>query len=565
MAFKSLWVTTFAVFGSCILHAQPISPPAILWQNTFGGEWGEPFWEMDVATNDGCILGGASGSGVSGNKTAPSWGSGDFWAVRVDAHGNQLWDRSYGGEDSDEMRSLKRTQDGGFVFAGDTTSGIGGIKSTRGYGGTDYWVVRTDANGQKLWDQTIGSEGSDFLQAVCETSDGGFLAGGVSWAGISGGKTSANYGDLDAWLVRLDANGNKVWDQSFGGTGDDRITDICMTQDGGFILGGFSSSPPSGNKTSPAYGGWDGWLIRLDANGTKLWEKTFGGANGDVLHSLQQTRDGGFILGGSTESSNNGTRTTPVFGANDYWIVRLDASGNQLWERVYGGNSFDYLLSVRETLDGGFILSGDSDSGPSGNKTSPRRGGALYTYDLWVVRTDAAGNKLWDQSFGGSGYDYQGIIRQSPDGTFLLGGFSASTGGGNKTSTNYGNGDYWLLKLAADIPVDTDADDDGVPDSEDACPQTPPGAVVSATGCSIEQLAPCDGPTPDGRWKNHGQFVGARIRVILEFHQAGLITKAEAGEFVRQAAQSNCGKAATDKMKPAANPQTDKRRSLSRP
>src|SRR5262249_16268409 len=153
----------------------------------------------------------------------------------------------------------------------------------------------------------------------------------------SGVKSSANYGSADYWVVRLDSNGNKLWDQSYGGSGNDSLYSLQQTSDGGFIMGGPSSSTPAANKTSLNFGNSDFWLVRIDANGTKLWDQSYGGIGYDALFSVRQTTDGGFILGGYSSSTPSGTKTTPNYGDNDYWVVRLDANGNQLWEQTLGG------------------------------------------------------------------------------------------------------------------------------------------------------------------------------------------------------------------------------------
>src|SRR6185369_15785641 len=164
------------------------------------------------------------------------------------------------------------------------------------YGGSDFYVIRLDATGQKVWEQSFGGTDYDALTCLQQTSDGGFILGGVSTSGSGGGKSASAFGGYDFWVIRLDTLGNKVWDKSFGGSDNDWLYSVLQTSDGGFALGGWSLSVPSGNKTSPAYGGADYWMIRLDAMGTKVWEQAFGGPAYDTLYSLQQTSDGGFLL-----------------------------------------------------------------------------------------------------------------------------------------------------------------------------------------------------------------------------------------------------------------------------
>ena len=165
------------------------------------------------------------------------------------------------------------------------------------------------------------------------------------------------------------------WQQSFGGSKDDFLLVLQPTADGGFIVGGETSSGISGNKTTPSLGGWtDYWILRLDSQGNKLWEQTLGGAGDDRLTSVIQTSDGGFILGGMSDSATNSIKTDPGYGRADFWVVRLDAAGNKLWDRCYGGASGDSIYAMRQINDGGFIFGGWSGSTPGGNKSSPLYG-----------------------------------------------------------------------------------------------------------------------------------------------------------------------------------------------
>src|SRR5260221_404081 len=176
------------------------------------------------------------------------------------------------------------------------------------------------------------------------------------------------------------------WQRAFGGSQNETLTSLQQTADGGFILGGYSYSSDDGNKTTTNFGGADFWVLRLDANGNKLWEESFGGDDDDFLYSLQQTADGGYILGGSSTSGVNGNKTSPLIGLTDYWVVRLDPNGNKIWDLSFGGTNDDFLTGLQQTQDGGFILGGSSASGANGGKTSPNFGG----YDFWVVRLDAS-------------------------------------------------------------------------------------------------------------------------------------------------------------------------------
>ena len=423
---------------------QAIPVPTIQWQKSFGGCYGvNALYDLQQTSDGGYILGGRSNCGISGNKTSTNYGYSDFWVVKIDASGNKIWEKSYGGLTEDSVTSLQQTSDGGYILGGYSQSVISGNKTSTNYGSYDYWVVKINTNGNKIWEKSFGGSSDDYLRSLQQTSDGGYILGGNSSSGISGSKTNINYGGVDCWVIKLDTNCNVMWQRSFGGSSDDYLNSLQQTSDGGYILGGYSESKISGNKTSTNYGDFDYWIIKADASGNKIWEKSFGGSGDDCLSSLQQTSDGGYILGGNSSSGISGSKTSTNYGYSDFWVVKIDASGNKIWEKSYGGPNNDCMRSLKQTSDGGYILGGYSESKISGNKTSTNYG---YS-DYWIIKVDANGNKVWDQSYGGSSRDDFYGIKQTSDGGYILGGCSYSVISGNKTSTNYGNVDFWVVKL----------------------------------------------------------------------------------------------------------------------
>jgi hypothetical protein len=245
----------------------------------------------------------------------------------------QQWDAGFGGAGSDALQAVEWTRDGGCILGGFSNSGQSGNKGATNHGDNDFWIIKLDGQGARQWERTFGGAGNDGLLDVHQTADDGFILGGWSESGFSGNKESTNYGYADYWLVKLDSNGNKQWEQVFGGTAEDYLVSAQQTSDGGYILAGQSDSDVGGNRTLAIVGGdWDFWLVKVDANGNKQWERAFGGDGSDELLALRQTRDGGFLLGGSSQYSFGGNKTAPVFGAEDYWLVKTDAGGNKQWE-----------------------------------------------------------------------------------------------------------------------------------------------------------------------------------------------------------------------------------------
>jgi len=263
--------------GGC----DPTEPPEIEWQASFGG-WGfDKLTSTEQTADGGYVLGGFSSSGGGGNKTSPCWGGEDFWVIRLDEFGSKLWEQSFGGTAQDCLWHARQTSDGGFVLVGYSASAANGNKMSPNWGGQDFWGIRLDEFGNKLWEQSFGGSADEAAWTVCETGGGGFVIGGTSWSAPGGNKTSPNFGSSDIWLVCLDAGGNKIWDQSFGGGGYELTRGLQQTSDGGFIVAGFSDSGKDGNKESPCYGGYDFWLIRLDAAGNKIWDRSYGGSGND--------------------------------------------------------------------------------------------------------------------------------------------------------------------------------------------------------------------------------------------------------------------------------------------
>jgi hypothetical protein len=274
-----------------------------------------------------------------------------------------------------------------------------------GAGTADAWLIKTDANGNKVWDKTFGGSSEDGFAAVLQTSDGGYI--------LAGHTESFGAGGEDAWLIKTDANGNEVWDKTFGGSNDDGVGAVLQTSDGGYILAGITKSFGAGNG--------DFWLIKTDANGNEVWDKTFGGSDVDDASTVQQTSDGGYILAGMNRS----------FGAGVYdaWLIKTDENGNEVWDKTFGGSSEDFVYAVMQTSDGGYTLAGYTHSFGAGDN------------DAWLIKTDENGNELWDKTFGGSSGDVCYAFQQTSDGGYILAGDTFSFGAGSR--------DAWLIKTDA--------------------------------------------------------------------------------------------------------------------
>ena len=426
----------------------------IEWQNTIGGNNNDGLYSIKQTPDGGYILGGNSKSMISTDKTENAVGGFDdldYWIVKTDAVGNIEWQNTIGGIDNEIFSDIQLTRDGGYILGGYSESNISGDKTENSKGNYDYWVVKLDASGSVEWQKTIGGSGEDRLYSLQQTTDSGYILGGLSKSNISGDKTENKIGYADYWVIKINSTGTIEWQNTIGGSDNfigQMLKSIQQTKDGGFFLGGSSSSNISGDKTENSYGGDDYWVIKLNNFGIIEWQKTIGGSDGDALNSIQQTDDNGYILGGSSSSNISGSKTENCQGVSDYWLVKLDSIGNIEWQNTIGGNGNDNLTEVQQTKDGGYILGGYSESQLTGDKTENRHD----SYDYWVVKVDVTGNIEWQNTIGGLGDDLLNSIQQTSDQNYILGGSSQSytTGfGDDKAEPNYGGTDYWVVKLAA--------------------------------------------------------------------------------------------------------------------
>jgi hypothetical protein len=305
------------------------------------------------------------------------------------------WDKPFGGTENDTAISVRQTSDGGFIIAGSTFS--------YGPGGSDAWLIKTDKEGKLLWDRPYGGKSDDSAVSVEQTSDGGFIMVGSTYSYSAGG--------CDVWVIKTDAEGNLDWDKPFGGKNNDYGVSVQQTSNKGYII--------AGTTFSWGAGGSDVWLIKTDITGTRIWDRTFGGRNNELAASVQETSDGGFIIGATSFSDDTGS---------DIWLIKTDFNGNKLLDRSFGGPKNDSVSSVMETSDGGYIIAGTTSSFGAGG------GGS----DVWLIKTDNKLNKVWDKTFGGVNDDSAASVAQTLDGGYVIAGTTYSYGEGNS--------DIWLIK-----------------------------------------------------------------------------------------------------------------------
>ena len=349
------------------------------------------------------------------------------------------WEKSLGGTGGEQAYSIQQTSDGGYVVVGKSNSTNGNV--TGNHGKYDYWVVKLDTVGSIQWQKSFGGSGDDIARSVQQTEDGGYIIAGETSSsdGDVTGRHGAKYSDY--WVIKLNPTGGLQWQKCLGGVMSDVANSIQQIADGGYIVAGYSSS--NDGDVTGNHGSVDYWIVKINGGGTILWQKSLGGTSSDLANSIKQTTDGGYIVTGYTLSTN-GDVSGRKGGIDDCWIVKLDTIGNIEWQKCLGGTSYDEAYSVQQTTDGGYILAGLSSSNDS-DVTGHH--GSVSTYDYWVVKLDTVGSIQWQKSLGGTDSDGAEQIQQTADQGYIVIGWSLSTDGDITAHHGFSFDDYWVVKL----------------------------------------------------------------------------------------------------------------------
>jgi hypothetical protein len=392
------------------------------------------------------------------------------------------WEKSYGGLKKDIISSIQQTSDGGYIVGGRTNSHNGAVSGNQGE--IAGWIIKLDSKGESVWRKTFtfSSVGRDYIDFVAETADGGYIAAGISALPL---RMNIESGSSQCLLIKLSKEGELIWQKTYGESGVNRILCIQETSDGNYICSGMlnisneqgrffyqvmkldSSGDIMWRKSTGgsegvgvgfvrqtadggyivaarselvSHGDYDYWVVKLDSDGEIKWQKSLGGSKEEWAESIQPTTDGGYIVVG-TSSSNDGD-VSGNHGKKDYWIVKLNPAGELIWQRSYGGSSDDKAFSIQQTLDGGYIVAGSSESNDgdvSGNHGSR---------DAWIIKLNSEGELIWQRSLGGSQSDSAHFIQQTTDEGYIVAGDTNSFDG--DVSVNFGNEDYWIVKLEKD-------------------------------------------------------------------------------------------------------------------
>lgn len=388
---KLLSKAIFLLFFASTVTADSLTIDT-LWTKTFGGPGNDYGVSLQKTTDNGYIVCGYTNSYGAGNY--------DLWLIKTDSNGIKEWDKTYGGSADDYASSMCKTIEGGYIICGRTWS--------YGAGNYDVWLIKVDSDGNKQWEKTFGGPAYDYGKSVLQTADKGYIICGCTWSyDVDGG---------DVWVIKTDSAGNKQWDKTFGGTATDIGNSIIQNSDNNYVICGETNSYGAGVT--------DAWLIKLDTLGNKLWSKTIGNVNYDISNSIIPLSDGdsGYIVGGYTWSYGTGNY--------DAWLIKTDSIGTKKWDRAYGGPQVDMQMSLLPLsgVDSGYAFCGYTTSFGMGD------------YDLWILKTDSDGLKQYNKTFGGVAADVglsMMLVSNMTD-RYVVCGWTESYGAGMS--------DVWLVK-----------------------------------------------------------------------------------------------------------------------
>jgi hypothetical protein len=366
------------------------------WAKTYGGE-SDDTGHLVIEKKDGSgyILSGATFTFDAGGTQY-----GDLWILDLSLSGDIVWQRTYGGSNEEIFHGgIQETSDGGYI--------VGGLTKSFGAGEHDFWILKLTSTGDIEWQRTYGGSDMDFPNTIQITGDGGYIIAGVTY--------SFGAGDCDCWILKLTSTGDIEWQRTYGGGGWDRAESILQTEDGGYVV--------LCQTYSFGAGAYDRWILKLTSSGDIEWQRTYGGIYDDRAFSIQETSDGGYIVAGS--------------GWGDLWILKLTSSGDIEWQRTYGGGSLEWAGGIRETSDGGYIVF----------SATTESFGAGYV-DGWILKLASSGGIEWQRTYGGSEFDSISSIQATGDGGYIVSGRTKSFG------ALVGLFDAWILKLSpnGDIP-----------------------------------------------------------------------------------------------------------------
>lgn len=417
------------------------SQPNIQWQKTYGGSNSDEPNRIRQTADGGYVIAGRTGSSdgdIFGHK-----GGWDLWVIKVDINGAFQWKKVLGGSENDGAYDVFQTQDGGYFLTGTTASNNYDVLGN--HGDFDGWAVKLGSLGNIEWQKPLGGSLKDEIWSARQTIDLGYILAGRSRS--SDGDLTENKGLYDCWVVKLDQSGNIEWQKSFGGSKDDEATGVILTTEGGYLVVAEGGSQ-DGDISDP-HGSVDYWLIKLSDQGELEWQKNYGGAGADFVSDVLQAEAGDYVITGYTTSDSTGD-VGPNNGVFDFWTIKVSSIGELIWQNIMGGSNPDWGRAIAPSSDGSFLIAGTTasfDYDVIGNHGE---------FDFWLVKLTADGEFVWQKTYGGSQSESCFGIDNTSDNGFILAGYAWSSDGDLTGSTNHGQNDFWVVKLSPETSSTTD-------------------------------------------------------------------------------------------------------------
>jgi len=417
----------------------------IVWQQCFGGNEQDHAYDI-VNIPDGFFIVGSTES----NDGDVSFNNGiiDGWLIRTDNSGNIIWEKTYGGSSGDGFRRIFPDNSGNYILVGGSGSSDGDISNDPYPDSEDFWIVKIDIDGNIIWDKIVGGSFGDIIWNGSPTLDGGVVA--VGWTYSNDGDVSVHYGGADTWAVKISSEGELEWDFTIGTEWIDKGQAILATSDGGYLIASNSSvhEDAIGNITCTphSYGWFEGVLFKLDSNLNVQWQRCYGGSDHDGIFGLLEVEDG-YVFTGSA-SSNDGD-VSGLHGESDAWVVKVDFEGNIIWQNPLGGSRTESGSNILKTNDGALISvvsTYSNDGNVSGNHSMSE-----YDADIWLAKLNSEGELLSQQCFGGAGNEIVefGIVKKS-DNNFVIAGQTDYGPSYDVGCTPHGGNwdvDYWVFEI----------------------------------------------------------------------------------------------------------------------
>lgn len=385
--------TIFSLAITTIVFGQNLE---IKWQQCYGGSEDEVVYDI-IPYGNGYLF--AGGTASEDGDISYSHGSSEFWIIKIDSAGYLLWEKTFGGSSGEFCTRILDNLDNCFYLIGNSISSDGDISYDPYPGSNDIWIVKIDSTGNIIWDKIIGGGMIDAIESATLTQDGGVAIFG--WTGSQNGDVSVNYGYYDMWLVKLNSDGEILWDKSYGTDDFDYGQAMISTSDGGFLIGGASTIGSGGNLTCEPFNyNAEAILLKLDSLGNIEWQNCYGGSGHDGIWGLLELENGYAFVGYG--SSDDGDLTGSGWhGEGDIWVAKLDFYGNLIWQKCYGGSNYESALNVFSMENNGYMIVGRTKS-QDGDITNN------HSYidsdnDIWYFKIDSTGGLLYQNCYGGRG------------------------------------------------------------------------------------------------------------------------------------------------------------------